>query len=363
MLYVEPGAAGATKQMGVFQRSPGAQPQFLLAEVLPFLPARIQRALLELSPEIQEAVEEIRLRRGRPAMIHYGHRDLVLVQGGEPVVVGESDITRTLQQVGDSSLYAYEEEIRNGFLTMRGGHRVGLVGQAVLEGGRVKTLRHLSGLNIRIVREFPGVARPVLPHLLAFDRWGNGRVMNGLIISPPQAGKTTLLRDLTRLLSSGAESLGWNGVKVGLVDERSEVAACYQGVPQRDVGMRTDVIDACPKAEGIMMLLRSMSPAVVVVDEIGRREDVLAVEEAINGGVAVLASAHGLGKDDLSRRPMLQGLLETAVFDRIIILSRRQGPGTLETILDGQTGKPVPGFTAASPAPFTADFFPGREKG
>lgn len=315
----------------------------ILASVLPYLPERIGRALLALPADLQDKIEEIRLRRGRPAMIHFGGDDLVLSEAGRPLVVEEKEILFTLQQAGNSSLYAYEEEIRNGFLTITGGHRLGLVGQVAVEGGKIKTLRHPGGLNLRLVRELPGVGEPVLPYLLEDVGGGQRQVRSGLIISPPQAGKTTLLRDLARLLSSGLVQAGWRGVKVGLVDERSELAACYQGVPQRDVGLRTDVLDGCPKAEGIMLLLRSMSPAVIVVDEIGRPNDVAAIEEAINAGVALLATAHGKDLEDLRRRPMFRELLVAGVFQRYIILSRRLGPGTLEAVLD-ENGRPLAPF-------------------
>ena len=167
----------------------------------------------------------------------------------------------------------------------------------------------------------------------------NGHVLNVLIISPPRAGKTTLLRDLVRQLSNGVERLGIRGMNVGLVDERSEIACCYEGVPQNDVGIRTDVLDGCPKAKGIIMLLRSMSPDLIATDEIGKNEDAVAIEDAINAGVAIIATVHGSDLEDIKKRPAIKKLIDRSFFDRYIILSRTFGVGNVEAILESATGR------------------------
>ncbi|MDP3486426.1 MAG: ATPase, T2SS/T4P/T4SS family, partial [Bacillota bacterium] len=146
-----------------------------------------------------------------------------------------------------------------------------------------------------------------------------------LVISPPQAGKTTLLRDIARQLSD-------KGQRVCIVDERSEIAGCYNGCPQLDVGLRTDVMDGCPKAEGMLMALRALSPDVIITDEIGRAEDAAAIEEALNSGVRVIASAHGSTYEEVAARPNLSTLLQRGLFQRVVILSNRRGPGTIEYI-------------------------------
>ena len=144
----------------------------------------------------------------------------------------------------------------------------------------------------------------------------NGRVYHTLVISPPQAGKTTLLRDLARLISEGAGILGQAGKKVGIVDERSEIAGCFQGVPQLDIGTRTDVLDACPKAEGIMLMLRSLSPQVIVTDELGRAEDVQAIAEAVSAGVSVITSVHGSSLEEICQRPFPVSYTHLDVYKR-----------------------------------------------
>ncbi|MGB9804616.1 stage III sporulation protein AA [Desulfofundulus sp.] len=310
-------------------------------EVLPVLPVQLRNLIAGLPLEVLERLEEIRLRQDRPLALGLVHKDVFLSPEGNLVtnpedayLVSAGDLERTIQLVTGSSLYALEEELRNGYITLPGGHRVGLAGRAVLEGGRVKTLKYISSLNIRISREVPGLASSLLPYLI--DR----RIKNiyhTLIFSPPRCGKTTMLRDIIRQLSNGVPELGLPGLTVGVVDERSELAGCYRGVPQRDVGVRTDVLDGCPKAEGMIMLLRSMAPQVIATDEIGRVEDIAALEEVFHAGVRVLVTVHGASLAELATRPALQHLFKLKVIQRFVLLGRSRGVGTVEDILDGQT--------------------------
>jgi len=284
-------------------------------------------------------LEEIRLRIGRPILFRIGLHELTAsITGGptsqleEGYIVTRQDLERTLQVLSQSSLYAWEEELRHGFITIPGGHRVGITGRGVLDKGQIRTLKDISGLNFRIGREITGCSEHVLPYLIK-----DGQVLHSLIISAPQCGKTTLLRDLIRQLSNGIAALGLRGVNVGLVDERSEIAGMYLGQPQYDLGLRTDILDACPKAEGMFMLIRSMSPRIIATDEIGRHEDVAAINHALQAGVTVLSTVHGNSYEELKQRPVLNELLNWKIFDRLIFLSRRKGPGTLEAVLDGKT--------------------------
>lgn len=301
---------------------------------------RLRQVLDNMERSVWSVLEEIRLRAGKPLQIEAGFSSLVTPDGGltnRPEAaygIKEDEILRTLQLMGENSLYTLEEELKEGFLTLPGGHRVGLAGECLAAEGRLVRIKRVTSLNIRIAREMIGSAGLLLPYLTA-----NGRPLRTLIISPPQAGKTTLLRDIIRSFSNGEGVPA--PVKIGLVDERNEVSGSYQGIPQLDVGLRTDVLSGCPKREGILLLLRSMGPQVIATDEIGRPGDVECIEEILNAGVGFIATAHAWNTDDLSARPGLRRIWRRGLVERVILLSRRYGSGTLEEIWDGKTKEPL----------------------
>lgn len=310
---------------------------FANTQVIDILPERLQKILSGIPANVAQYVEEIRVREGRPLMIHGGGREYFVRQDGLPTsnqdegyLVTRQDTSMLLQLLSNYSIYAVEEELRNGYVTVKGGGRVGLAGRIVLEDGKIKTLKSINSFNIRIPREVTGVADKVMPYITI-----SNSVMNSIIFSPPQMGKTTLIRDIARQLSDGFSK--FKGIKVSIVDERSEIAGCLNGVPQNKVGVRTDVLDACPKAAGIMMLIRSMSPEVIITDEIGRTEDVGAVLEAMNSGIKIITTAHSASVNEAQNRPILAGLLEEKVFERILILGNSLGVGTLENVYDGRS--------------------------
>lgn len=311
-------------------------PERFAVEILPYLAPRLADLVRRAVSALPAPLEEIRIREGRALQLVYpGGDGFITPEGdltadpGRGAVATHDDVGRTFQLMAKGSVYAWEEEMRSGFLTIEGGHRIGLTGRAVAEDGRIRTLKQVAGLNVRIAREVRGAADRLLPRIVQ-----GGTLLSTLIISPPQAGKTTVLRDLVRQLSTGVVRLGLKGMKVGLVDERSEVAGCCGGVPQRDVGPRTDVLDGCPKAEGMMLLIRALSPQVVAVDEIGRPADADAVMEALHAGVRVVATAHGHDLADIARRPALADLLKVGAFGRAAILGRSRGPGTVEQVVE-----------------------------
>lgn len=299
----------------------------MMKEIIEVLPKSIASLLVKYTPERTENMEEIRIRVSRP---------LETIENGRPIyhnyhVTGE-DAIQLLNKLGQYSIYTLEEELKRGYVTIQGGHRVGLAGKVITENGRVKVIRDVTSFNIRIAKQKIGVATPLAPYL--FDSYWK----NTIIIGPPQTGKTTLLRDLARMISSGIETRQIPAMKVGIVDERSEIAGCVKGVPQATLGPRVDVLDACPKAEGMMMMIRSMSPDVLIVDEIGREEDSQAIMEAVNAGVSLIVTAHGHQVSDLMKRPSLEKVIKAGVIERYVELSRTKGPGTIRNIL-GPNGK------------------------
>ncbi|NLN07170.1 MAG: stage III sporulation protein AA [Firmicutes bacterium] len=308
--------------------------------IVPLVAPRVRAALSALPPEVAGELEEIRLRAGQPLLLQTGRGELfggeygVAKTAAEALRLTAAELQQILLAMTEFSLYARDEELKRGYLALPGGHRAGFAGRAVLEDGRVKLLRDINAVNIRIARQIKGAALQLLPHVYCRQK---KRVYHTLLVSAPQAGKTTMLRDLARLLSNGDAREGRPGMKVGIVDERSEIAGCFRGEPQLDVGMRTDVLDGCPKAEGMMMLVRSMSPQVLVTDELGRPEDVRAVEEAVTTGASVITTAHGQNAAELIKRPGLAYLLENAFFERVVVLSRRHGPGTIEAVYAGES--------------------------
>lgn len=277
------------------------------------LPPRLRRAVLTLSLGERSRVEEIRLRLGQPPS--------VVLSGGEKFLVADpvtpQELDGVLELASRASVHAVMDQIRRGYITIQGGHRLGLCGTAVMKGGELHALRRLSSANLRIARQVPGVAGEVLPQLMEEDG-----LCSTLILAPPGLGKTTLLRDIIRGLSNGE---GVMPQRVGLADERGEVAALGDGIPQLDVGGRTDVVEGCPKDRGLLLLLRGMNPQVLAVDEITAPEDVTAILQAVGCGVTMLATAHGIGIEDLRRRPLYRQLLEAGVFRRLVTIGRVNG--------------------------------------
>lgn len=309
--------------------------------VLRVCPPEIQTRIAGLPARVLERIEELRFRLNQPLQLCGSTLDQFLhTDGGltddETLAyrIDEAQLARVVQVVTQSSLYAVEDELRRGFVTMPGGHRVGVAGRAVLyESGAVRSIRSITSVNVRVARERPGAADALRPFV---TRPTDGRPCSVLLISPPQCGKTTVLRDLARQWSEGTIQPGVPGVKVCIVDERSELAGSIDGVLQFRLGPRTDVLDACPKAEGMLMAIRSLSPDVIVTDEIGRAPDRDAVLEATHAGVAVLTSAHASTLEEWKARPHMQELFAARAFSRYVLLSRRSGPGTVERVYDAQ---------------------------
>jgi stage III sporulation protein AA len=277
----------------------------------------------------KEQVYELRLKIGKPILVYSDRGESII-----NYILEKEDIKSIMQKVSNYSLYAYEDDIRQGFITIKGGHRIGIAGECVMEKGEVKTIRNISSVNIRICREIIGCSNKVIKYIVSPNR-----VYNTIIISPPKCGKTTILRDIARNISNGISSSGVGGRKVVVIDERSEIGACYFGVPQSDLGIRTDVLDNCLKREGLIMAIRSLSPEVLICDEIGTKGDIEALMMAFNSGVNIVTTIHGFTVEDLYKRRVFSDLIDNQILERAIILSNRCGIGTIENVYSLKGGE------------------------
>ena len=296
-------------------------------EVYKMLPDNIKNNVKEFL--VLEEVQEIRIKIGKPIIIVLSFQEKIL-----DYIATKDDLRYMISKISNYSLYAFEEEIKQGYITLKGGHRVGLAGECVISKGEVRTIKNISSLNIRICKEIVGASNKVMRLITE-----NNRVYNTLIVSPPKCGKTTILRDISRNLSNGMYQINLKGKKVTIVDERSEIAACYNGIPQMNVGIRTDVLDNIPKAIGMIMAIRSLSPEVLICDEIGTDSDLEALNMAFNSGVNIIVTVHGYDIDDIYNRRIFKELIDNCILERVILLSNKKGVGTIEKIYKVNRGK------------------------
>lgn len=292
-------------------------------EILRILSMKLRKYLSDCKLNY-EYLQEIRLRINQPVQLVYKNEPCFLYYDGKlgedmqkAVIIYEKELRETMEYISNYSMYAYEDELKQGFITVQGGHRVGIAGKTTIENGKIKTIRHIAFINIRVAHEVKDCSIGILPYIKKEDG-----IYHTLIISPPRCGKTTILRDLIRLLSQE--------YTIGVVDERSEIGASYQGVPQNDVGPRTDLLDCCPKCEGMRILLRSMSPEIIAVDEIGSEADTEELKHIIYSGCRVLATVHGDTLADIIKKPLWN------LFERFVVLKGRREAGFVEGIYDQQ---------------------------
>ncbi len=301
-------------------------------EIIHILPYDI-RKIVESNVRDYEKLQEVRLRSNKPVFIQYENEEYLLFDNqmmtqkemGEkkPICCTEQEIRQSVDFISKYSVYAFQEQIKQGFITIQGGHRIGLCGDVVMENGQIKTINNIASLNIRVAHEIKHCSDSLVPYLYR----ENQTIYNTLILSPPMYGKTTLLRDLIRNLSDGYADAQtyYKGAKVGVVDERSEIGASYFGVPQNHLGMRTDVMERISKEYGIMMLVRTMSPNIIALDEIGSEQDAKCIEYGIHCGCKFLATIHGESIQDLLKRESMKRFVTNHMFERFLLIDKDAG--------------------------------------
>ena len=304
------------------------------AEAIKPISLPVREKLAAIPERIQAEIQEIRIRKNMAmALVKRGQTVFLSNKGttgiferGEMCVVSEQQVEETFRAVCGYSLHSHMNDIASGFVTIEGGHRVGICGTAVLENGKITGQKNISSLNVRIAREFKGSADALMSCF-------RGGLKSVLIVGRPSSGKTTILRDMARQLSNG--SLG-KYYRVAVVDERGELGAMLRGTPQNDVGLNTDILNCFPKAHGILQALRTLSPDVIICDEVGSSDECMAMLDGLNSGVKFIASAHAADEDELRSRRGIDLLLQNGVFERLAFLKDSGNPSVLERICENE---------------------------
>lgn len=286
-----------------------------IEEIIRYFPINISSLLykaINQNEKIKEQIQEIRIRVGRPIILKLHNLDILI-----EYIVNQTEILHILEKICENSIYAYKNQICNGYITIKGGHRIGITGSAVVENEKIINIKYITSLNFRIARQVLNCSNKIIGQVIDEK---NQDIYNTLIVSPPGRGKTTILRDLIRKLSNGIDEINFKGKTCGVVDERGEIAAMYKGVPQNDIGIRTDIIENISKAKGIKILIRTMAPEIIACDEIGSKEDVEAIQEAIISGVKGIFTMHGRTLDDVKSNNQINKLIEENKIEKIIFI-------------------------------------------
>lgn len=286
-----------------------------MEEILNYFPVNINNVLLNLinnNKHIENNIQEIRVRVDRPIILKIQKNNIAI-----DYIVNQREMLQIIERICENSIYAYKNQICEGFLTVKGGHRVGITGTVVIDNGNIINIKYISSINFRIARQVLNCSNRILKEIINKE---NNNIFNSLIVSPPGCGKTTILRDTIRRISNGIDEMNFTGKTCGVVDERGEIAAMYKGIPQNDLGIRTDVIENVSKSKGMKMLIRSMSPEVIACDEIGSKDDVDAIENAINSGVKGIFTMHGKTLDDVRNNKDVYKIIENKQIEKIIFI-------------------------------------------
>lgn len=286
-----------------------------ILSLINYFPLQIRDKILKYRDKFN-MLEEIRIKTNVNIILKIGQADIIV-----DYITNQDELLQILQTICDNSIYSYQSQICNGYITLKGGHRVGITGSTVIEDGKVKNITYIYSLNFRVAKEIIGCSASIIKDILKLEE---NTIYNTIIVSPPGRGKTTLLRDIVRQISNGIPKLGFKGINVGLVDERDEISAMYKGIPQNEIGIRTDVLSNIPKAIGMKMLIRSMNPKVIVADEIGTEDDVKAINYAVCSGVKGIFTAHGESIEDILVNPILSKLYNLNVFELLLFIDENR---------------------------------------
>lgn len=300
-------------------------------QVISILCPHIREILSRIPDQIKSQIQEIRLRSCQPILLiglngtcfvsEMGRVSYILSSAA--VRISHEEVTECFHAICGYSVHSYQDSICSGYITLPGGHRAGICGTAVCENGKTKAVHDIASINLRIARQVIGAADALIGRLFRKE------ISSVLLAGGPGSGKTTLLRDLARQLSIGS---GCESHRVAVVDEREEIAAVYEGVAQNDLGYNCDILSGYPKGEAILTALRSLSPEVIICDEVGNMEEIQAIEAGVNAGVTFIASIHAATREDLLRRPQARRLLETGAFDHVVLLAGGGLPGRISQI-------------------------------
>ena len=286
-----------------------------LLEIVKFFPMNLSNILYNTiisNNKIKDELQEIRIRIDRPLILKLRDKELIV-----EYKITQNEILQIVERLCENSIYAYKKQLCQGYITIRGGHRVGITGTVIVENGEIINMKYITSLNFRIAREVLNCSNRIIGQVIDTK---NQNIFNTLIVSPPGKGKTTILRDLIRNLSNGIHGINFKGKTCGVVDERGEIAAMYRGIPQNDVGIRTDIIDNVSKAKGIKILIRTMAPEIIACDEIGGNEDIQAIEEAMLSGVKGIFTMHGKSIEDVNSNQYIKKLIDRKIIEKIIFI-------------------------------------------
>lgn len=290
-------------------------------DIFPYLNTDIVEAVKALPTSVLQNISEIRLRSHGAASVSLFNENRILYKNKKPLVLNNDEIENIFNLLCEGTVYKFENQIKNGYLTIVGGHRVGFCGTAVYDGDTIQSITDISSIVFRISKQIKNAAREIIGNI-----YDNKKLYSTLIVSEPCGGKTTILTDLARLLST-------LGIRCTVVDERSEICSVFKGKPQKDIGILTDVLNEYKKGEGMSCALRCLSPQVIICDEIGAADDIDLIIETMNAGVPVIATAHASNEDELLDRPQIERLIDSGAIDKIIILKGSSAPGVIKNII------------------------------